>query len=646
MNKGKTMDKLKMHSPDSSQENIAKVRDLFPGCVTETRDERTGHLRLAVDFDHLRQELSDHLVEGVEERYRLDWPGKREALLTANAPIAKTLRPCREESVDFDTTQNLIIEGDNLDALKLLQENYLGKVKLIYIDPPYNTGSDFVYRDDFSEDLSDYFIRSNQQHGDGERLVANTDSNGRFHSDWLTMIYPRIRMARNILATNGVMLVSIDNNEVANLKIICDEIFGQDSLVGIFKWNKTSKAPTLSKKIRNKYEYVLCYEKCDVEYLRGPDSYNSAAPLFNSGNPVSKIKFDAGSVHFSFPDRTCASGVYGAGTKSVTLHNDIVVKNGSNESSFEMSARFKWSQSTMNERISKGQNVFFKTPKLATMYYSLDTDAGNFIAPSDILNQDECGVLRNDEGYSEIIDLFGGKPIFDYAKPLTLLQFFCRMIDDQDSIVLDFFAGSATTAHAVLAQNAADGGDRKFIMVQVPEVTDQKSAAYEAGFRTISDISKERIRRAGKKVLKAECHPDWNRDVGFRVLKVDTSNMQDVYYHPDRIDQKDLLTAVDNIKPDRTPEDLLFQVLVDWGVDLTLPIHRETVKGKTVFFVDGNALVACFETGVTEALVKELAGREPLRAVFRDNGFASDAVKINVDQVFRQVSPGTDVKSI
>ena len=634
-----------MHSPDLSQDNIAKIRALFPDCVTEAADDQ-GTIRLAIDFDQLRQQLSDHIVEGPQERYRLDWPGKREALLTANAPIAKTLRPARNESVDFDATQNLFIEGDNLDALKLLQESYLGKVKLIYIDPPYNTGSDFVYFDDFRESVSEFLTRSNQEDKEGGRLIANTESNGRFHSDWLTMIYPRLRIARNMLSADGIMLISIDNNEFSNLKVVCDEIFGQDSLVGIFKWNRTSKAPTLSKKIRNKYEYILCYEKSDVGYMRGPDSYNSAAPLFNSGNQVSKLKFDAGSVQFSFPDCTCSAGVYGASSKAVTVHNDIIVKDGVNANSFEMSARFKWSQSTMNERISGGQCVFFKTPKLTTMYYSLDVDAGNFIAPSDILNQDECGVLRNDEGYAEIMDLFNGEPIFDYAKPLTLLQYFCKMIDDQDAIVLDFFAGSATTAHAVLAQNAADGGNRKFIMVQVPEETEENSVAYKADFQTISAISKERIRRAGKKVLQTDCHVDWNRDVGFRVLQIDSSNMTDVYYRPDEVKQDELYGQIDSVKPDRTAEDLLFQVLIDWGVELTLPINRETLHGKTVYSVDGNALIACFEPGVTDDLVKDIAARAPLRAVFRDTSFARDADRINAEQLFRQLSPGTELKAI
>ncbi|MFB1490425.1 MAG: site-specific DNA-methyltransferase, partial [Thiocapsa sp. C3-sup] len=340
------MDKLKMHSPDLSQDNIAKLRELFPGCVTEARDEATGQIRLAVDFDQLKQELSDHIVDGAQERYRLDWPGKRNALLLSNTVIKKALRPFRQESVNFDNTQNLFIEGDNLEVLKLLQDNYLGKIRVIYIDPPYNTGSDLIYKDNFSIDCGTFLHQSQQKDEMNNLLLANPKTNGRFHSDWLSMIYPRLRVARNLLSDDGVIFISIDNNEISELKAICDEIFGAQNLVGIFKWNKTSKAPTLSRKIREKFEYVLCYEKGFLTELKGPDSYNEAAPLFNSGNPVKKIQFPEGSVEFLFSDGVYTKGSYGKAGKVVTLHEDLEVRNQKNTQAFTMSARFKWSQET------------------------------------------------------------------------------------------------------------------------------------------------------------------------------------------------------------------------------------------------------------------------------------------------------------
>ena len=643
------MDKLKMHTPDLTQAHIDRIREIFPNCVTEARDAH-GKLKLAIDFDQLKQELSDSIIEGPQERYHLNWPGKREALLTANSPIAKTLRPAREESINFDTTQNLFIEGDNLEALKLLQEAYLGKVKMIYIDPPYNTGNDFVYEDDFAEDSEGFLIRSNQKDDTGNRMVANTEANGRFHSDWLSMIYSRLKLSRNLLSDSGVLFISIDNNEISNLKNITDEIFGFQNFVGIFKWNKTSKAPTLSKKMRNKYEYVLCYEKGFLENLKGPDSYNEAAPLFNNSNPIRKINFPPQSVTFTFEDGIYKSGNYGKEDNAVILHDELIIKDQKNVGNFSMSAKFKWSQETINLSIKNGQKLFFKTPKLVTMYYELNTEEGNYIAPSDLLNKDECGVLRNDDGYLEVKDLFDGKSLFDYVKPVSLPKYLVRSVIESDCIILDFFAGSATTAHAVMQLNSEDGGNRKFIMVQLPEETDDKSEAFKAGYKTIAEISKERIRRAGKKIAAGQCHENWNKDIGFRVLKIDTSNMADVYYTPGGVTQQNLLAAVDNIKPDRSQEDLLFQTILMYQSAelLTAKITRNIICGKNVYILNDAPydLVACFETGITEALVKELAVLKPLRVVFRDTGFTSDAVKINAEQIFKQLSPGTDMKAI
>jgi adenine-specific DNA-methyltransferase len=639
------MDKLKMHSPDQGEANLNKLAELFPGCVTEVREENTGRVVRAVDFDRLRQEFSSSVLEGPRERYQLDWPGKREAILLAGAPIAKTLRPTIDESVNFASTRNLFIEGDNLDALKLLQETYLGRVRVIYIDPPYNTGGDFIYRDTFSEEADDYLRRTGQVEDSGARMVANPESNGRFHSEWLSMMLPRLKLARNLIRDDGIIFISIDDHELGGLKLLCDEVFGPSKLVGIFKWNRTSKAPTLSPKIRGKFEYVLCYEKVDVGRLVGPESYNEAAPLLNSGNQPSRLKFAAGTVGFRFEDGLYPKGIYGKGDKAVHLHDDIEVVDQKNKLPFEMTARFKWSQSTVDQRLSEGQRLFFKTSKFATMYYELSTGNGKRIAPSDLLSQDECGVLRNDEGYLELKGLFDDVALFDYAKPVSLMKYLVRMVDDPECIVLDFFAGSSSTAHAVFELNAEDGGSRRFIMVQVPQPCDPASAAFKAGFGTISELSRERIRRAGGAIAALTSTPS-GIDLGFRALRVDTSNLADIYYFPDALQQNQLLLTADNIKPDRSPNDLLFQVLVDWGVDLTLPIECRQVSGRQVFVVDGDALVACFETGIDEALVRELAKLRPLRAVFRDGGYASDSTKINVEQVFKLLSPETEVRSL
>ncbi|MBT9159694.1 MAG: hypothetical protein DDT26_00955 [Dehalococcoidia bacterium] len=627
------MDKLKMHSPDLSQENIAKIRVLFPGCVTEARDEVTGELRLAVDFDQLRQELSDHIIEGPQERYRLDWPGKREALALANAPIAKSLRPRVDESINFNETENIFIEGDNLDALKLIQQTYLGQIKMIYIDPPYNTGNDFVYYDDFAVSAQEFFKLSNQKDSAGYSLVANPASNGRFHSDWLSMMYPRLKLARNLLSDDGVIFISIDDGEVQNTKKICDEIFGPDKFIASFVWksrqnidNRTTTGASVD------HEYVLCYGR----EIRG--SERKIEQYTNPDNDPRGDWVSANMVGIATADRR------------PNLHYDLIdPATGINYGCPPMGWRYD--RNTM-ARLIKEDRILWPSsadgrPRRKAFLSELESEFTGF---STIIGP---GIFTRD-GTADMMALFNER-VFSFPKPVALMQKLVEQATKDDDIILDFFAGSGTTAHAVMAQNSADGGNRKFVLIQLPEALEEgnreQKTAYEYCQKigkpaNIAELTKERLRRAGKAMLEGEYHPDWNRDVGFRVLKVDTSNMQDVYYRPDQIDQKDLLAAVDNIKPDRSPEDLLFQVLVDWGVDLTLPIKRETVQGKTVFFVDGNALVACFETGVTEELVKELAAREPLRVVFRDNGFVSDAVKINVEQVFRQVSPGTDVKSI
>lgn len=627
------MDKLKMHSPDLSQDNIAKIRELFPGCVTEARDEKTGKLRLAVDFDQLRQELSDHIVEGPQERYRLDWPGKREALINANAPIAKTLRPDDGDSLNFSGTRNLFVEGDNLEALKLLQQIYLGSVRMIYIDPPYNTGNDFVYADRFAQGSEEYLRVSNQRDAEGNRLVANLSANGRFHSDWMSMMYPRLKLARNLLSSDGLIFISIDEGEAANLKLMCDEIFGPENFVEQVAWKNKYGSGALSKGFANVHEYVLVYTKGDFN--------NIAAPLDDDQRAAYKLKDENFDVRGGYITQPLATN-----SKDERQNLRYPILHEGKEIWPEK--QWIWSRDRFEKAYARGEIV-------------INERNGKYSVRSKQYLRDENGVERlgkpvsllngpfNQDGTKEIKELFE-TPVFGFPKPTKLIEYFASFVvndsEDKDFIFMDFFAGSCSSAQAIMQLNARDGGNRKFIMVQLDEPCAEGSDAIKAGYSTIPELSRERIRRAGKKILQGECHPDWNRDVGFRVLKVDTSNMKDVYYRPDELKQSDLLDMVDNVKEGRTAEDLLFQVLVDWGVDLTLPIRRETVQGKTVFFVDDNALVACFDRGVTEDLVKELAGHEPLRVVFRDNGFVSDAVKINVEQIFRQLSPTTDVKSI
>lgn len=629
--KVKHMDKLKMHSPDMTQQNIEKIQALFPNCVTESKGA-DGELKLAIDFDQLKQELSNSIVEGPQERYQLNWPGKREALLTANAPIAKTLRPCREESVNFDTTENLFIEGDNLDALKMLQETYLGKVKMIYIDPPYNTGKDFIYADDFAENTEDYLKSSGQKDSVGNRMIANSENNGRFHSDWLSMTYSRLRLARNLLREDGVIFISIDDGEQANCKKICDEIFGESNFLANIIWKKRGGAPN-DRVIGATHEYILLYckdsfqvdlhwkERSDEQLKRYKNPDNHPKGRWAADNLMANVK---------------------GGRYVPSLYYPIVNPKTGAEHYPGNNGNWRYNKSKIDELLENDEIYFGEDnngrPKLKRFL----CDVKDGVSRPTIWDW----VGYNNSGSKIIQEILGNLNVFDTPKSLELLKEVVSFSTSGTDIVLDFFAGSATTAHAVTQVNSEDGGNRKFIMVQLPEECDKKSEAFKAGYKTIAEISKERIRRAGAKILAGECHKDWNKDVGFRVLKVDTSNMADVYYSPDQVTQGSLDLLVDNIKVDRTDEDLLFQVLLDWGVDLTLPIKKETIQGKSVFFVDDDALVACFDLRINEALIKELATKEPLRVVFRDDGFESDAVKINAEQIFKQVSPHTEVKAI
>ena len=627
------MEKLKLHSPDLTQVNIEKLAQIFPNCVVEARDA-DGTVKRSIDFDQLRQELSTSIVEGPQERYQLNWPGKREALQTANTPIAKTLRPCREESVDFDSTKNLFIEGDNLDALKLLQETYLNKVKMIYIDPPYNTGNDFVYDDDYAENIEEFLKKSNQADSTGNRLIANTDSNGRFHSDWLSMMYSRLKLSRNLLREDGVIFISIDENEIHNLRKITDEVFGEGNFISQAGWQKVYSPKNQARHLSNDYEFVLIYAK---------DILNFEIGLLPRTEEMDK--------RYKNPDNDPrgpwkAGDLVAAGERK---GGHYIVKNPSTSEEFDVPQGKHWafSEPRMREMLADNRVVFGSSNNSFPSFKQFLTEVKQGRVASSFFSFTDYG--HTDAAKKEFIALFGeqGRTIFETIKPLKLIQNLCRIGNvSNGDIVLDFFAGSATTAQAIMQLNYENKSEIRFIMIQIPEETVSDSEAYKAGYKTIAEISKERIRRAGNKIKESSQLINIDLDIGFRVLKIDSSNMKEVFYTPDTVSQDLLSDQINNIRGDRTSEDLLFQVLLDWGVDLALPITQETMDGKAAYFVDGNALVACFDEGVSEEFVKLLAKREPLRAVFRDAGFASDSVKINVEQIFKLMSPATDVKTI
>ncbi|HFG6955698.1 site-specific DNA-methyltransferase [Acinetobacter baumannii] len=619
------MDQLKMHSPNLVDSNIEKIAALFPNCVTEAQGEN-GELKKAIDFDLLKQELSQVLVEGEQERYRLDWVGKKEAILTANAPIAKTLRPCRDESINFDKTENLFIEGDNLEALKLLQENYLGKVKMIYIDPPYNTGNDFIYEDDFAESTNAFFEKSNQVDEEGNRLIANTDSNGRFHSDWLSMMYSRLKLARNLLAEDGFIFINIDDTEQSNLRKLCDEIYGQANFIANIAWQHSMQSKNDEKFFSRNYNHLIVYRKA-------------------FSNTIFRLpRTEQDNKNYSNPDND-PKGLWRAGDfRSPNLRNTLKFKIQTPNGGFIEPPEngWRWSEESIKQKIRSGEIIFSQDQtKIIRKIYLIDQEGR---VPENLWSGDDAGTTR--QANSELKEIFGGEVVFDTPKPTKLIQRIMKLLkDEKDYIILDFFAGSSTTADAVMQLNAEDSGSRKFIMVQLPEKTDEKSEAYKAGYPTISEISKERIRRAGKKILTDNAGKEGieNLDIGFRVLKIDSSNMKDVYYTPDALKQVDMLDLADHIKADRTSEDLLFQVMLDWGIELSLPIERKTIAGKEVFYVAGNSLVACFDE-LTFDVVDEVAKDHPLRFVSAEKAIHLDHDKTNIKERFKQLSPDTEVK--
>lgn len=636
------MDRLNMSSKDIVDENIEKISNIFPNVLTEVMDEE-GNIKKVIDFELLKQELSNWIVDDKKEKYQLTWPGKKEAILLANTPINKTLRPVKKESLNWESTENIYIEGDNLEALKLLQESYLGKIKCIYIDPPYNTGNDFIYRDDFTLDKDEYLEESGQVDEEGNRLFKNTDYNGRYHSDWLSMMYPRLKLARNLLTDDGVIFISIDDNEVDNLKKICDEIFGERNFIDFFLWTKTSTPPSLSNKSRKTVEFILCYEKNKNNFrYYGSDLDNGDVPLLNTGNPTRTLTFPPGTVKFTF----VKDGVFKAGKyEKLELLEDVLVKDGKNENSLVAKGEYKWTEGTLKEEIDRGTYFLIKSDKFSIRFQRKTSESyktpNNFL---DIELNKKSGVGTNESAVKELEEL-GLKGLFDYPKPVSLIKKLIKMIlhEDKKAIVMDFFSGSATTAHAVMELNAEDRGKRKYIMVQLPEPIHEDSEAYHRGFENIAQIGRERIKRAAKKI---EEETNINIDYGFRVFKVGSSNMKDVYYLPDELEQNLLDKLESNIKEDRTTLDLLIQVMLELGLELSLPIETRIINEKEVHFVAENLLIACFDENLNEELIKEIAKFKPLKAVFRDRSFNSCADRINLEEIFKGISPNTTIKVI
>lgn len=627
------MDKLKMQTANKADENFKKLAAMFPNAVTETIDEN-GEVVRAIDKDVLMQEISCKVVDGNEERYQFTWPDKKKSVLLANAPINKTLRPCREESVDFDNTENLYIEGDNLEVLKLLQETYLGKIKMIYIDPPYNTGNDFVYNDDFAESTEEYLANSGQFDEEGNRLVQNTESNGRFHTDWLNMIYPRLKLAKDLLTDDGVIFISIDDNEVDSLIKVGREIFGENNYINALKWKRKKQPSFLSKHIAPVMEYVLIFAKNSNELgkLAIEKVSDETKKVINISNNYSTRKFKAGVLVKSIENGIIPKGEYTIKSMSVTYQSDVIVKDSRTQNDVEVYAKFLNTQDKITEFIN--QDLLFITANNGLRRYLSEEEKGKAKSITDLLL--DWG--DNQDSEKEQKELLDGN-FFDYSKPTLLINNLVKSNTNDTDIILDFFSGSATTAHAVMQLNAEDGGNRKFIMVQLPEETDEKSEAYKAGYKNICEIGKERIRRAAKKI--AEENPEAKFDGGFRVLKCDSSNMKEVYYNPAEYEPSLFSRLEDNIKEDRTPEDLLFQVMLDLGILLSSKIEATTIAGKKVFNVEDNYLIACFDDNVTEEVITEIAKQKPYYFVMRDSSMANDSVATNFEQIFAAYSPDT-----
>lgn len=653
-----------MQTVNKADENFKKLAAMFPNAVTETIDEN-GEVVRAIDKDVLVQEISCQVVDGNEERYQFTWPDKKKSVLLANAPINKTLRPCREESVDFDNTENLYIEGDNLEVLKLLQETYLGKIKMIYIDPPYNTGNDFVYTDDFSQSTEEYLENSGQFDDEGNRLVKNLDSNGRFHTDWLNMIYPRLKLSKDLLADDGVIFISADDNEIENLKKMCDEIFGRSCFVDCITWNK--RVPKNDNKgIGNIHEYILVYNKSSLSSRQFTMLKDGLQEIYDLLETLKKRKTPIEEAEKELRNLYSKKGY----DRGITLYNNLddnyepwgkinmswpnaetfgprydVIHPATNKPTKVPDRGWRWNETTFSSQLDYAnvKKRFDGSYVCGNIWFASDENT----QPSSIkyLKDVSRMLLRSiislkSDGGIEVEKIFDGKSFFSYPKPVSLLRLLLNSIEEKEDYILDFFSGSATTAHAVMKLNAEDNGKRKFIMVQLPEKTDEKSEAYKAGYKNICEIGKERIRRAARKI--AEENPEAKFDGGFRVLKCDSSNMKDVYYQSSEYEPSLFSRMEDNIKEDRTPEDLLFQVMLDLGVLLSSKIEETTIAGKKVFNVEDNYLIACFDDDVTDEVITEIAKQQPYFFVMRDSSMASDSVATNFEQIFATYSPSTE----
>ena len=646
------MEKLKMQSHDVIGSNTQKIAQLFPNCVTE-RLGKDGKPELAIDFEKLQAELSNEVITEGEERYQFTWPNKRAAVRLANTPTTMTLRPCRKESVDFDNTQNLYIEGDNLDVLKVLRETYLGKVKMIYIDPPYNTGNDFVYNDDFAQGKDDFEQSSGLFDEEGNQTIdpmqRNTESNGRFHTDWLNMIYPRLKVARDLLADDGVIFISIDDNEVENQKKLCNEIFGESNFIAQLATVMNLKGNNDQFGFAGTHEYTLVYAKSilNIEELNGISLTEEDYADYTEQDEHGKYKIGAtlmrtGEAGFRSKRPKGFYPIYVAcdyTSFDVIRHNDTdIVVYPLTKEGVEMS----WRRSPENLHQTRNEFVIKKTTNGISFYKKqrLEEDMKRGKKPKTLFYKPE---YSSGNGTGMLKELFQGR-LFDNPKPIALISDFIKIGTNNESIILDFFSGSATTAHAVMKLNAEDGGNRKFIMVQLPEKTDEKSEAYKAGYKNICEIGKERIRRAGKKVKEEVGSSVQNLDTGFRVLKLDTSNMEDVYYTPQEFELQSLFN--ENVKTDRTNEDLLFQVMLDLGIELSAKIESKQIAGKNVHFVDDNYLVACFDHDVNESTITEIAKLQPIYFVMRDASAANDNVIDNFEQIFKHYSPDTNCRII
>ena len=621
------MEKMKMHSLNKVDDNIKKIGTLFPNCLTERKND-AGEVEYAIDFELLKQELSTVIVEGNEERYQFTWPDKKKSILAANAPISDTLRPCREESVDFDNTENLYIEGDNLAVLKLLQETYLGKIKMIYIDPPYNTGNDFVYNDDFAESVDEYLAHSGQFDEEGNRLFSNTENNGRFHTDWLNMLYPRLKLAKDLLTDDGVIFISIDENEVQNLRKLCDEIFGEHNFISQLGWQKVYSPKNQARYFSNDYEFILCYCK-NIEHF-------SLRLLPRTAEMNARYKNPDNDPRGDWKPGDCV----GSGERKNGYY-DVISPITGKVFNVPQGKHWVYAPETMKQLLEDNRIYFGKDGNAFPAVKQFLCDVSGRRASS-LLMYEDYG--HTDMAKKDLIKLFQDlvKVPFDTPKPVKLIKMLSILGSNENDIILDFFSGSATTAQSIFELNAEDEkSNRKFILVQLPEPLENNDGAAKIGLHTISDVGKERIRRAAEKVKEENGIMAHDLDFGFRVLKVDSSNMKDVYYNPAEYELSIFDMLTDNIKEDRTPEDLLFQVMLDLGVLLSSKIEETTIAGKRVFNVADGFLIACFDELVTEETITAIAKQKPYYFVMRDSSMASDSVATNFEQIFATYSPDT-----